>query len=45
MGEVHQLIMRVGKDAAQQFADYGEAEIAAQVLADESGDTGFAYTG
>jgi hypothetical protein len=45
MGEVHQLVLSVGRDAARLQTEHGEADIAAQVLADETGDAGFAYTG
>lgn len=45
MGSIHQLVMSVGREAARAHAVPGEAEIAAQVLADETGDTGFSYTG
>ncbi len=45
MGEVHQLVLSVGREAARAQTAPGEADIAAMVLADETGETGFSYTG
>jgi hypothetical protein len=48
MGEIHQLVLRLGSDIAkEQLPDsrHAEVDVASKVLADESCDTGFSYTG
>lgn len=45
MGEIHQLVLTLGREGAKLHATDEEVNIAANVLGDEAGETGFSYSG